>query len=53
MLSATADVFFMVRVYSPPNQMLDLRYWIYDIAYKDIGKPIYTQQALISIIQHE
>jgi len=40
--SATTDIFFMVRVYSPPNQMLDYRYCIYDIPYKHIVKPIPT-----------
>jgi hypothetical protein len=29
-----------VRFYSPPNQMLDFRYWICNIAYRDIVKPI-------------
>ncbi len=33
-------IFFMVRIYPPPGLILDLRYWIYDTAYKHIGKPI-------------
>ena len=39
---AATDIFFMMRVYSPPNRILDFRYWICDIAYKGIGKPIYA-----------
>jgi len=32
----------MVRVYSPPNLILGVQYWISDIAYKDIAKPIFA-----------
>ena len=41
MWGTTAGIFFfVVRVLSPPNLILDLRYRIYDMTNKYIGKAI-------------